>query len=163
MNRKIYTITTVSLVFLFVYLVMLYLLEAIIFRIGSENMHILGFPRYFNILFIPFAGFILCASLYSISREANKDGRTFMLVITIIAVLTLVCGYIKMYHKLHFIPQQQLAKRVKQYMVEPAKPVNLIICVTNFPGFPYQTWMPLQYYFLPRKVKYLGNHLQLVA
>jgi len=52
-KKRLVRIFSVLIAALLMYLTMLYLFQIIVFEVGTNNDHIIGFARYFNILFSP--------------------------------------------------------------------------------------------------------------
>ena len=155
MNREHY-VCALQLKWFFVagiviYLIMLYLLQAIVFEVGHSTNRLLDFQRYFNMLLIPFCLFsVLIYFQEKMPPQKAFWNRPLPIAIVVIALTFIISGKIER-NKRYYLPNT-IYPLVN--MVQEKLPVNKTwtLCLDNPPQPTYQTTMPLAYFLLPNKV-----------
>ena len=138
------------------YLVMLYLLQAIVFDVGNSQKHVLDFGRYFNMLLIPFTLFSI---LLYFDEKSKAQVQTFKqaLPITVVSIF------------LVFLISGKIEKTLKYYSPNTIYPLletinkqlptssNWTLCLKEPPGLAYEIAMPLVYFYMPHRVLVLSD------
>ena len=148
---------------LMVYLLAIYLLQALTFHAGVNYHHLLSFSRYYNALFLPALLFcVVCAYDYSIRLSATghsyvlgRKSLTYSLLF--LAPLLLLGGSVQAKHRFAkwTLPEKQLSHAVLG-VLQHANP-NARICVWNVRGAFTNFMDPFQFYMLPRIVHYCST------
>lgn len=144
--------------FAVIYLIMLYLLQTLVFQAGYHMNVILDFPRYYNMLFLPWFCMLIFITL-DITRpnwlyQSNKS----VIICLIIASIFFVGGKIE--RSIRFYKNAELYAtynqiRQNKVMLNNKKHIkNLRICLQNPPYPYYQIGMPLSYLLMPNQVYY---------
>lgn len=134
-----------------IYLVMLYLLQAIVFNVGHAFYRLLDFQRYFNMLLIPFTLFTVLI-YFEEKRLSLHLTPKHPLAISIMAIASLffVSGKIERSYR-YYLPHL-INPLVRAVSKELPKEKRWTLCLNNPPKPNYQISMPLAYFFLPNKI-----------
>ncbi|OCH99001.1 hypothetical protein A8135_09635 [Legionella jamestowniensis] len=151
LNRAMIVFT----LFAILYLLMLYCLQAIVFAVGHENKEILGFHRYFNMLFLPW----LCLLIFAVVDAAklavwDSLSKPASLMVVVVAVALLVGGKIERVRKFYQPHQLYELQALIEAQVKQINNNNWSICVINPPEPAYQVTMPLSFFFMPNRILY---------
>ncbi|ASQ47353.1 hypothetical protein [Legionella clemsonensis] len=145
----------VFILFAVLYLLMLYCLQAIVFAVGHENKKILGFHRYFNMLFLPWFCLLIFAILDATKSPAwDSLSKPAPLMVIIVAVTLLIGGKIERIRKFYQPHQLYQLQALIEAQVQQLNNNNWSICVINPPKPAYQVTMPLSYFFMPNRILY---------
>lgn len=138
------------------YIINIYWLQAIVFRVGYQQTHLLDFPRYFNMVFVPFILSVLVVSLNTKPLRHLDNMKKWATVLSMLALIFIVGGKIerikKYYHPFDFT---HLAEVIQTQTMDINKTKS--ICLTHLPDPDYQVLMPLQYRLMPNQIKSIEN------
>lgn len=144
-----------------IYLLMLYLLQAIVFQGGYQTNEILDFPRYYNMLFLPWFCMCIFITLDITEPKWLYQSKKSAVICLIIASIFFVGGKIE--RSMKFYPNDELNAIYNQIsqkilMLQNKKNTrNLKICLLNPPYPYYRIGMPLRYFLMPNRVYYPVN------
>jgi len=144
--------------FLILYLIMLYFLQIILFRVGSFSDHTIGLTRYMNILF---SQIVLFSSLtwFQYFFPANRTKPTKILVSVVGAALLVVVASRAetfLHRGNHYIQAEQIAEKI-QAVIDDGQDIKRIGIIT---GKNHQNIrLKLLYHLLPNIVDYKNVRL----
>lgn len=149
-KKKRFRIATALLTALFVYLVMLYFLQIIVFKVGAEFDHTIGFSRYMNIFFAPMVW--LASLLYVEQILDRRRSIPVKVLVSFGVVVTLILGISRIETTLrrekHYQAAQVLSGNILKHTTPgPANRLGII------PGTKdHNLWIRMLYHLLPAKV-----------
>ncbi|CEK09326.1 hypothetical protein [Legionella hackeliae] len=165
LNRaRINTSMIVFAAFAVLYLLMLYFLQAIVFAVGYENKDILGFHRYYNMLFLPWLCLLIFSVLDAVKFPAlDSLSKPAGFIVVSLAAILLIGGKVERVRK--FYQPHQL---YQLYASIDAKAKQLginhwSVCLINPPTPAYQVSMPLSYFFMPNRILYPVDQKELAS
>ncbi len=139
-----------------IYIINLYWLQAIVFRVGYEQTQLLDFPRYFNMAFVPFILSVLLISLQTTSILHQQNVKRWVTSLSLVALAFMVGGKLermkKYYHPYDYTRLASIIQKQTADM-EQDKP----FCLAHVPNPDYQILMPLQFRLMPRQIINIGN------
>jgi hypothetical protein len=139
------------------YILNLYWLQAIVFRVGYLQSHLLDFPRYFNMAFVPFLLSVLFVSLETKPFRNPEKVKRLATALSMIALVFIVGGKIertkKYYHPFDFT---NLAEKIQSQTQNLNQ--SKAICITHLPSPDYQVLLPLQYRLMPRQIIHVDSN-----
>jgi hypothetical protein len=140
-------------VFAIIYLCSLYCLEAIVFDVGHTNPQILGFHRYYDMLFLPWLGLLVFLALDMLpTHPFNTLKNPLSITIICVASILLVAGKIererKFYQPFNLYSLKSLISANTAKWTQGTRHV----CLLNPPKPHYELLMPLAYFFMPTRV-----------
>lgn len=153
LNYKPKRIFAFLFIFLLLYLIILYLLEAIVFQVGQGVDHLLDFPRYYHILLIP--TLVLILYLYIDAQGVFKKSSTMthhtMRIMIFVLAAWLIIGKIERNHQ--YFMKEWLYPMVDELHDLLPKKRNWTLCLRSPPLPDYLIRLPLQYFFLPQLIQ----------
>lgn len=163
-KKRLNTIMIAFSVTALVYLVMLYCLQAIVFAVGHVNKEILGFHRYYNMLFLPWLCFILFATIDDVKLQApSRKVQSISTIMIILAAVLLTGGKIERMKKFYDPNQLYHLYALVESKVTHAKDKDWSICLINPPKPTYQITMPLSYFFMPHRIYPITTNMKHVT
>ncbi|WED42759.1 hypothetical protein [Legionella cardiaca] len=146
--------------FALLYLVMLYCLQAIVFAVGHENKEILGFHRYYNMLFLPWFCLIIFIALDASKTTAYASlFKPAPMIIVLLATALLVGGKIERMRKFYQPNELYQIYNLVDSAKAQLKNKSWSVCLVNPPKPSYQITMPLSYFFMPNRIFYPASAL----
>ncbi len=141
---------------LFVYLILLYILQALVFGMGHEIDHLLDFQRYYNMLLMPF-------TLFSLLLLFQEKGMAYCvhiktplsIAIVAVALIFVVTGKIERTRR-YYMPEV-IYPMVAQVQNELPNHARWTLCLQNPPAPSYKIVMALSYFFMPNPVLLVSN------
>lgn len=147
-----------------VYLVMLYCLQSLVFDVGHSNEAILGFSRYYNMLFLPWLCMIIFIALEVIKPQSYNSLLKPASVITVsFAFVLLIGGKIERVKKFYQPNNLYALYSLIEVKLPQLKKANWSVCLLNPPKPEYQVTMPLTYFFMPHRVFYPSRKKELAG
>jgi hypothetical protein len=155
---RMHRINLVMALFTLGYLVMIYYLQALVFNVGHDNPDILDFPRYFNMLFLPWLALMIYMGLDEYQPLALKSLKhPLSLTIIMFSCVLLIAGKIERLHK-YYQPHDLYAvyRAIAGQTKKLANP-NWSLCLFHPPQPAFELTLPLVYFFMPHQVRALEN------
>jgi hypothetical protein len=141
---------------LVLYLLMLYLLQAIVFDVGHRYQTLLDFNRYFNMLLIPFTLFSLLLYFEEKGGALLQSSQQWLpRTITAVALIFLVSGKIERTFK-YYLPKT-IYPLVETVARELPSNSDWTLCLKEPPEPSYDISMPLAYFFMPHRIVVLDE------
>ncbi|MBA2652705.1 MAG: hypothetical protein H0U73_10620 [Tatlockia sp.] len=139
------------------YLIMLYLLQAIVFDLGNSQKHVLDFGRYFNMLLIPFTLFSILL-YYDEKSEVQVQSfkQALPITVTSIFLIFLISGKVEKTYKYYLPTIYPIVETLNKQL--PNSP-DWTLCLKEPPGLAYELAMPLVYFYMPHRVIVLNDNI----
>jgi len=136
-----------------IYLIMMYFLQIIIFRVGAGYDHTIGLTRYMNIFFSQVVFFTALLYVdYSFFQKKVSDKMVYSFIIAVILVLGLSRIETSLHRESHYKEAELIAKKVEMNIDNTKE--NLICIV---PGTDDKhLGIKLLYHLLPNRVNHGG-------
>lgn len=141
-------------IYSFIYLLMLYVLQAIVFGIKSSgsNVSILDFQRYYNMFFLPWVGLTIFVALDISKSQYRPLSRMVTSMTIIVAMIFLAGGKIERMRKFYRVPGLETIHDLVNQKIPALHNKNWAICLSNPPQPYYYLTMPLTWFYMPNRV-----------
>jgi len=151
-KKRFVRILSALIASLLIYLTMLYFFQIIVFEVGANNDHIIGFARYFNILFSPLVFF-----LFLLFTERKFQSYTFIpakIITSSVFTVLLIVGISRiettMNREKHYLKADFLAKKIVNHIDIIEQP-----SIGIFPGTKDKNfWIYMLYHMLPSQINH---------
>lgn len=149
-KRRIIRISMVLMMAMALYLLMLYLLQMIVFNIGTTYDHTVGFDRYMNILFAPLVWLCFLLAVEKKMKEKGSVSRkTAGIAVTIIVVVLLASRVeTTLRREPQYLTTAKIASQIQSHIdTDTVKRIGVI------PGTDrHYLWIRLLYHLLPSRI-----------
>ena len=141
-------------IFSFIYLLMLYFLQAIVFGVhsGGSILRILDFQRYYNMFFLPWVGLTIFIALDINTPQYRPLSRTVTAMTIIVAMIFLAGAKIERMRKFYRVPDLDNIHDLINQKIPSLHNKNWAICLSNPPQPYYDLTMPLTWFYMPNRV-----------
>ena len=140
---------------LIIYLFMLYLLQTIVFGLGTLRTNLPSNGRYFNILFVPFMLLLFELALQVFMSRCKKPLLKSSILLSVLCIPAAIIGKVQHRHST-FDPIINLSSQIIKTM-NPKD--NEHYCLAGFVGYgeDYNLQLPMQFKMLKQFVSYIPN------
>lgn len=137
--------------FMLIYLAMLYCLQVIIFGLQKGSEEVIGFSRYFNILFAPLVFIVIISFLHRALPEQRLLNKKVPIILVALALIAVFASRIEvaLHREKQDVEIQQLSEQYVSHLSEGNFAVGVIREKRD-----NLAQLQFLYYFLPNKVDY---------
>jgi len=152
-GNRINQILGILTLFIFIYILTLYFLQALVFDVGHGNQEILAFQRYYNMLFLPLLGMAIFLTIdtMELSSLCKVHNPGFKAIFIVLLVL-LIGGKIERTQRFHNTYDLYALTAAIQTKTAHMTDSNWSMCLINPPDPTYVVNMPLTYFFMPHRL-----------